>query len=258
MISVIVPVYNVKPYIGLCLNSVKRQTFKDWECIVVNDGSTDGSDECIKEITEGDNRFTVLNYENAGLPTARNRGIAASHGDKLFFLDSDDWIEPNTLDILNSYCEIFPDVGRIIGLDYVHWEQQGWSTYWSITPGGLHKPDSPHPFSNADCDPGHATGCIYVKKNIPCELSFPKVRLFEDLVFNIGLIYAGVSMFVTPYFLYHYERREGSLITTFLTDEQADTIRKALSDLAEKYNPPKETHERCSKFLENAIKGRMK
>jgi len=258
MISVIVPVYNVKPYLGKCLNSVKRQTFRDWECIVVDDGSTDGSAESLETITQGDKRFTVLHYENAGLPTARNRGLAAAKGDKVFFLDSDDWIEPITLDILNSYTEVSPDVGRIVGLDYVHWEQQGWNTVWDIKPGGYHTPDSPHPFSSPDCDPGHCTGCLYIKKNIPCELVFPKVRLFEDLVFNIGLIYAGVSMFITPFYLYHYERREGSLITTYLTDEQANTIRKALSDLADKYNPPKEVHQRCTKFLENAMKGRMK
>ena len=65
-------------------------------------------------------------------------------------------------------------------------------------------------------------------------------------------------MFITPYYLYHYERREGSLITSWLTQEQADTIRKAFADLTDKSDPPREQQERFQTFLENAIKGRMK
>lgn len=257
MISIIVPVYNVKPYLGKCLQSVKLQSYRDWECIVVDDGSTDGSDEELHKIIGGDKRFTILHYENAGLPVARNRGIAKAKGESLFFLDSDDWIERNALDILASQAEMNPDVGRIVGLDFIHWERCGWNGLWSISPSGFHAPDSKWLFSSSSCDVGHCTACLYVRKNIPCEIIFPKVRIFEDMIFNMGLMFAGMTTYVTKSYIYHYIRRDGTLVESWLTEEQAATIRKALEDLAERYSPSPTVYERCRAFLENALRGRL-
>jgi len=99
-ISLIIPVYNVEQYLQDCLNSVVAQTNLDYEVICVDDGSTDGSLTILKEFQNRYNQITVITQQNKGLSGARNAGILAAKGDYLFFLDSDDWIEPNTLEIL--------------------------------------------------------------------------------------------------------------------------------------------------------------
>jgi len=99
-ISLIIPVYNVEQYLRDCLNSVVAQTNSDCEVICVNDGSTDGSLTILKEFQNRYNQITVITQQNKGLSGARNAGILAAKGDYLFFLDSDDWIEPNALKIL--------------------------------------------------------------------------------------------------------------------------------------------------------------
>ena len=89
-ISIVIPVYNTYPYLRNCLCSVKNQTFTDWECICINDGSTDGSDEILEEFAGKDKRFKVVQQRNAGVGSARNHGIKISTGEWIMFLDSDD------------------------------------------------------------------------------------------------------------------------------------------------------------------------
>lgn len=261
MISVIVPVYNTKPYLARCLQSLRQQTFKDWECIVVDDGSTDGSvfEICrLMEAWNNDKRFCLLSFDkNMGLPAARNNAMDIASGDKLFFLDSDDWIERNALAQLDAESCVHPEVGRIVGLDIVHYPKYGWNIPWSIEPAGLHKADSPYLFSGPDCDPGHATGCLYLRKNMPDDLEFPKVKLFEDMIFNMELMFAGASTFITKRYVYHYERRDDSLLSVPLSKEEAYLTQEVLSGLAKMYDVKPEVYERCSRFLENALQGKL-
>ena len=90
--SVIVPVYNVKPYISRCIDSILAQEYADWELILVDDGSTDGSGCICDEYADGDSRIRVIHQKNKGLSGARNTGIRHSTGDVLFFVDSDDYV----------------------------------------------------------------------------------------------------------------------------------------------------------------------
>lgn len=256
MISVIIPVYNVRKYLAQCIRSVKNQVHKDWECIIVDDGSTDGSGEFLDWYIRGDSRFKLVHQENKGLPSARNIGIGLSQGDSLFFLDSDDWLERDALYQLEWYSEMNPEVGRIIGLDFVYNEKTHRNYIWTIEPIGFHDAESNYLFSGQVCDVGHATGCLYVKRNIPCGLEFPKVVIFEDMLFNMGLIFAGVSTLVTSKVVYHYINHEGSLVSRDVSSEEADEMRRVLYDLYEKYNPKKEVYDRCRSFLDNALKGK--
>lgn len=99
VVSVIIPVYNVERYLRRCLDSVLAQTFKEWEAICVNDGSPDNSDKILAEYAARDARFKVINKENGGLSDARNVGVAAARGQYILFLDSDDFIHSQTLEI---------------------------------------------------------------------------------------------------------------------------------------------------------------
>lgn len=100
--SVIIPVYNVETYLRECLDSVLIQTFEDWEAVCVNDGSTDRSAIILDEYASKDRRFKTINQPNGGLSAARNTGLKAAEGEYVLFLDSDDWLEPNALEIVSG------------------------------------------------------------------------------------------------------------------------------------------------------------
>lgn len=96
--SVIVPVYNVKEYLPKCAASIFAQTEGDFELLLIDDGSTDGSGELCDALAEKDSRARVIHQKNQGLGGARNTGIEAARSDWLLFVDSDDWIEPEVLE----------------------------------------------------------------------------------------------------------------------------------------------------------------
>lgn len=103
MISVIIPVYNVERYLEECLNSIQHQSYTNIEVILVNDGSTDHSKTICKRYCEEDSRFLLINQKNQGQSVARNVGVAASKGEFIAFVDSDDIIQKNYLEKLMQY-----------------------------------------------------------------------------------------------------------------------------------------------------------
>lgn len=100
LISVIIPVYNAEKTISKCIDSVLCQTYQDFEILLINDGSPDNSEEVCLKYAESDERVRYIKKENGGVSTARNRGINEAKGEYVSFIDSDDWIEPETLDVL--------------------------------------------------------------------------------------------------------------------------------------------------------------
>ena len=110
MISVIVPVYNVEEYLEECLESIRHQTYSDIEVILVNDGSTDGSRKICEQYCEKDIRFRLINQENQGQSVARNRGVAESNGQFIMFVDSDDVVKENIVEVLLSYMKADVDL----------------------------------------------------------------------------------------------------------------------------------------------------
>lgn len=105
LISVIIPVYNVEEYLRECVDSVLNQTYGNFEIILVNDGSTDSSGEICDEYVEKDSRVTVIHQKNGGPSITRNTGIENANGKYIYFLDSDDYIENNALELLVNTAE---------------------------------------------------------------------------------------------------------------------------------------------------------
>lgn len=120
-ISVIIPIYNSEKYLSRCIESVLCQSFKDFELILVNDGSVDSSLEICKEYENKDSRILVIDSENNGSSHARNLGLDAVTGNWIIHIDSDDWIEPSMLKLLYTEaiqanadiaaCGIYQDYG---------------------------------------------------------------------------------------------------------------------------------------------------
>ncbi len=100
LITVVVPVYNAEKYLNRCIDSILNQTYAKLELFLVNDGSTDGSGAICEEYVEKDSRVVYIPKENGGVSSARNLGIENANGEYITFVDSDDWIEPDSLEKL--------------------------------------------------------------------------------------------------------------------------------------------------------------
>ena len=116
LVSVIVPVYNIAPYIERCVDSVLAQTYSNWELILVDDGSTDGSAQVCDEQVERDARIRVLHKENQGVALARRDGVMCASGEWNMFLDGDDTILHDALEYLLYYNNGMFD---IIGASFI-------------------------------------------------------------------------------------------------------------------------------------------
>lgn len=116
--SVIIPLYNKAPYVSKAIESVLTQTFTNYELLVVDDGSKDESASVATKSIEGRRNCQLIQQENAGVSVARNKGVDASHGDFICFLDADDWWEPTFLEEMDKFVSEFPDAG-IYGTNYI-------------------------------------------------------------------------------------------------------------------------------------------
>lgn len=110
-ISVVIPIYNVEKFLPRCLDSVIKQTFSNIEIICINDGSTDKSGAVLAKFAANDARFRIITQENQGLSASRNNGLEVASGNYVFFLDADDYLHPQTLEIfyqtaLKSECPV--------------------------------------------------------------------------------------------------------------------------------------------------------
>ena len=105
LVSVIIPVYNVEKYLRECIDSVLKQSYENMEILLIDDGATDLSGEICDEYELKDNRIRVIHQENQGLSGARNTGFYQAKGKYVYFLDSDDWIIPETIELLYEKAE---------------------------------------------------------------------------------------------------------------------------------------------------------
>ena len=118
--SVIIPVYNKGPYVSKAIESVLEQTFRDFELIVIDDGSADDSFQQAKVVLDSTTvKYQLVHQENAGVSTARNNGVAVSLGEYICFLDADDWWAPSFLEKMDELISNFPDAG-IYGTNYYY------------------------------------------------------------------------------------------------------------------------------------------
>jgi len=143
-ISVIVPVYNVEKFLAKCINSILNQTEKDFEVILVNDGSKDASGEICDSYARQDKRIRVFHRNNEGVSVARNYGIKQAKGKYIVFVDSDDWIEEYYLECLlknmkpkgMSICSYYPS-DKKEGIECMSREEAQLSVYSSFGMGGV-------------------------------------------------------------------------------------------------------------------------
>ena len=216
--SIIIPVYNVAPYLRECLDSVLAQTFTDWEAICVDDGSTDGSGAILDEYAAKDKRFRVVHQENKGVNFVRQKALELSSGEWIASIDSDDWVSENFLkhfyDAANEFaCDMF------------------WSDYYYVSEEkNLYKAQKC--VSNAeklqialldDTLWGANWNKIYSREFIlKHNISFPvseRVYVSEDLCFNMAFLSYRPAVKYVDNADYYYRARKGSSLRSAFTVE---------------------------------------
>ena len=208
-ISVIIPVYNTEMYLRRCIDSVLTQSYKDFELLLIDDGSKDSSGTICDEYAAMDSRFRVIHKENGGLTSARNAGLAIASGDWIMHLDGDDWIEPDMLErlirkgedtgaeiVMGDFLFAYPD--RDIRYRFPDWDNNKTASLnryitsvWTCVWGGIHKRS------------------LYEEYQMICPQG---VTYCEDFHLMARLCYYAKKVVNIHQPFYHYRQQEGSVM----------------------------------------------
>lgn len=225
--SIIVPVYNVEKYLRKCLESIKNQTYKDYEVIIVNDGSTDGSANILKEYD-----YKIINQNNQGLSMARNNGAKFAKGEYLIFIDSDDYIEKNLLKEINKSIKNNEDIIRYqiqeVTENSENVTKYNESPFENLNGEEAFKTISGYHFvENAWC---YAIKRTYYEKE---KFSFAKGKIHEDFGLIPLVIIKAKSVTSINYIGYNYLQRTGSIMNS---KNDYEKTKKKVNDFYEHYN----------------------
>jgi glycosyltransferase, group 2 family len=224
LISVIIPVYNVEDYLHYAIESLEKQTYKNFEVILVNDGSTDDSGKLCDEYSEKYSNISVFHKENGGLSDARNFGVQQAKGEFITFLDPDDYLEEYSLELLAGIQEMHD-------CDIVSTRVKATELYNVYSNHSLTEEDIKNVIvmdrdvflEEAFYDKVatvSACGKLY-RKNI-LEIPFPKGRIYEDLYIVSEHVAKANKIVHTPLQIYNYYKRQGSIVNSKFTSKQYD------------------------------------
>ncbi len=240
-VSVVVPVYNVEKYLRACVDSVLGQRFQELDVILIDDGSTDGSPEICDEYAEADPRVRVFHQKNRGLSGARNRGIELASGEYLYFLDSDDTIDPNAMDALYQ-CAESQDLDLVLfdGLLINEAGQPGGNERYFVRTGGY-----PGVYSGRELFAGIRKNreywtlvqLLFIRKKalLDMALYFREGILHEDELFTFLLMMECKRCAHLPEPLFNRRVRGGSIMTTPQTLRNVNDCILVLEEASEYY-----------------------
>ena len=230
LVSVIVPVYNVEKYIDRCVNSIINQTYKTIEIILVDDGSTDSCSKICDKYANEDTRIKVIHKENGGLSDARNEGIKIATGKYITLIDSDDYVEPDYVELLYNLL-IENDADMSVCKHFVVYENAGTidtgtGNFYNLSP----KEALEMLLYGNDFDLG-ACEKLY-KKELFENIKYPKGRLFEDAATTYKLIDLCKKISFKSEAKYTYYIRSNSITTNSFNSKKMDLIisTKEMSD----------------------------
>lgn len=221
-LSIIIPIYNVAPWLPQTIESVLAQTFRDFELILVNNGSTDGSGGICDQYGAKDSRVRVIHQNNTGVSDARNTGVAAAQGDYIGFTDSDDIIEKDMYQILLGLAEAY-DADMVQcqhdRADCLNGEQRSRDPLIMDGETYVHRMFT-------------MSGSVYTNQVSLCTKIFKK-ELFQGITFPVGQVYEdeqetyklclkAKTLVETTDVLYHYIKRENSIITGISAKKMLD------------------------------------
>jgi glycosyltransferase involved in cell wall biosynthesis len=210
LISIIVPVYKVEPYLRGCLDSLVNQTYRNLEIILVDDGSPDRSGEICDEYASADKRIIVIHQENKGVSESRNAALNTAHGDYFLFVDSDDWLEKNTCETaLHIAEEQHADI-VVFGIK-VHFLSGEMRNIGTGRCGPIDKCAMMGQLVDIDIM-SSLLNKLY-SRGLFDGIRLIQGRYCEDMDIMYKIIHRSQAIYLTDSILYHYCHREGSLTT---------------------------------------------
>ena len=239
LISVIVPVYNTAHFLKECLYSLEMQTLDAIEVIMINDGSTDDSGTILKEFADKDSRFKYIEQHNQGLSVARNTGLKRCRGTYIAFLDSDDWLGREALEVLYKMA-LTTNADMVAGNTLAVYPDGRFSS-WNGESKGL--------FKTGDVMPGavYFTSVMSEGRYVPMVCSYLYQRAFLEqhhFCFEPGLIHkdelwtpqvllTAQRIVVSNLYFYFYRQHDGSLMTTTTAEHRIESILIIIDKLLE-------------------------
>lgn len=244
LISVIIPVYNVEDYLHYAIESLEKQTYGNFEIILVNDGSTDNSGKLCDEYSEKYSNIRVFHKENGGLSDARNFGVQKAKGEFITFLDPDDYLEVYSLELLAGIQEMH-------GCDIVSTRVKATELYNVYSNHSLTEEDFKNVIlMNRDVFLEEAfydkvatvSACGKLYRRSILEIPFPKGRIYEDLYIISEHVEKANKIVHIPIQIYNYYKRQGSIVNSKFTSKQYDffdAINHNRDIIKNKYNDKK-------------------
>ncbi len=260
-ISVIIPVYNVKKWLPRCLDSLLAQTFTDFEAICINDGSSDSSLDILDEYAQKDSRIKIITQENQGLSMARNNGIRNATGEYIYFLDSDDCIHPQTLEI--AYYFITKHNAEMVCFGFVKNTGNGLPDIVPIKIEDIkyHMTDRPLYFNKKEYKIRDSVWTKIYKKEILNDLKFIPHIQFEDYPHTLAIMSKEPKTVILNEKLYFYTFNESSISHSTITPQQIKDYHTGINFIYETYHKPELKAEYkyvCHKYIPKILKQQLK
>lgn len=240
IISVIVPMYNVANYIGECIESLKKQTFSHFECLLIDDGSTDGTLKITKQLINDDQRFQIKTQKNGGPAKARNTGLVDIQGDFILFVDSDDKLAENGMELLFNKAKE-EDTGIVLGKTLRFNESKVWGVPSHIK-HELTIGDKKNIGRNPELFYAMGPAAKLFRKDIIDSLLFDERKQFaEDQLFVFSAYLKAQEITVIDEVIYYYRVRENeeSLTQKYRNNpvENLQTLLELMDEAHEKVEP---------------------
>lgn len=222
-ISVIVPVYKAEKYLRKCVDSILGQTFRDFELLLVDDGSPDGSGAICDEYARKDSRVRVFHKENGGVSSARQYGLDQARGEYTIHADPDDWVEPGMLEAL--YGKAKAEGADMVICDFYVNDRRG-QRYVAQRPTALdHESVLRDLFQRL-----HGSLCNKLVRRACYStfgVKFPPIHLCEDLYVNVSLLLAPLRVAYVAQAFYHYEQDQNPNTLSRRKGRDFDTLLQA-------------------------------
>ena len=222
-VSIVVPVYNVEDCLSYCVDSLRQQTYKNIEIILVDDGSTDSSGEICDQYAREDDRIKVLHIENGGLSNARNTGVKESSTDWIVFIDSDDYYDHRAIEYLVKLRDKYRvDLVATPVIEVRNYENSDFlGDFREKYSGKLDRRTALEQMFYGNYVGTHSGGKLY-KKEILLRFPYPNGMLYEDLALAYEHIAFCENIAVSDLNLYKYYRRPGSIVNSKYSDRLLD------------------------------------
>ena len=228
-ISIIVPIYNVEKYLNKCLKTIKAQTFTDFEVLLINDGTKDNSAAIAQKYCDIDDRFKLYTKENGGLSDSRNYGIKLAKGEYIVFIDGDDYIHKDYLNVLYHQC-----VDNDADMSYCRFKYSYFRTgitfpmFISAKEEVMKKNDALNILIRDNFLHSYAWNKMYKKSLFEDNnITYPNMY-FEDVATSGRLLFHANKIAVSDRYLYYYLKRFGSIMSTMNAQKINDFLLSAL------------------------------